>query len=485
MPTTGFLLPTARTVDAGSGTWTNDVNILADDGAEATFSLTSKNTAGRWLRGQTFNFDAAIPVGATIDLVEIRMEYRVNNTGGVANPQIQAFVGGTGIGTVRTASPLEPITLTLNTFDITADRAWTRADFLNGTFELYVRGQNGNSTTDPSYRWDYIAAQVTYSTAQNYTQTINDNLGLTDTGVSRNIAATGTEPSNLTDTATSELLTIHERTVNDNLGLTDTTTRVYDGIRSITDNLGLTETLAPILDAIRSVTDNLGLTDTTTTELLILHDRTVNDNLGLTDTTIRVYDGIRTITDSLGLTDETTVQAAGDNTRNVDDNLGLTDTVQRIVDYIRDNTDNLGTTDTVQVVVEKSLNEALGLTDTLSVLFEASRTIADDLGITDTLSVQAAGSTIAQADSNLGLTDSVLVTLTRTVIDNLGLTDITIVSLLRIENPDFVALIDHRLESEADTSTIGGSKSYRSTSVTGETVRGGTVKSNVTVRLRQ
>lgn len=165
MPATGYLLPTARTIDAGSGTWTNDVNVLTDDGAEATFSLAVKNTVGRWLIGQNFGFDAAIPVGATIDLVEIRMEYRVNTTAGVARPSIQAFVAGGGVGTVQFASPLEPTVLTLNTIDITSARSWTRADLLNGTFEVRVRGDNGNSTTDPSYRWDYIAAQVSYTAA--------------------------------------------------------------------------------------------------------------------------------------------------------------------------------------------------------------------------------------------------------------------------------------------------------------------------------
>lgn len=162
MATTGWVLPTARTVDAGSGTWTNDANILADDGTEATFSLAVKNTTGRWLRGQTFGFDALIPAGATIDAVEIRAEWRVNNAGGVANLELQAFVSGSAVGSVR-ANSAEPTTLTTSSFDITADRSWVRADLLDGTFELRTRGRNGNNATDPSYRWDAIAAQITYT----------------------------------------------------------------------------------------------------------------------------------------------------------------------------------------------------------------------------------------------------------------------------------------------------------------------------------
>lgn len=162
MAVTGFVLPAAQTTDAGSGTWTNASNILADDGSEATYSLTSKNTTGPWNRGQTFGFDALIPSGSTIDLVEIRVEWRVNSAAGIANLELQAFVGGAAVGSVR-ANSAEPTTLTTQTFDITADRSWVRADLLDGTFELRCRGRNGNSTNDPSYRYDHIAAQITYT----------------------------------------------------------------------------------------------------------------------------------------------------------------------------------------------------------------------------------------------------------------------------------------------------------------------------------
>lgn len=165
MPATGFILPATATVEAGSGTWTNQDNIKIDDGTEATFSLAVKNTSGRWVSGTAFGFDALIPSGATITQVEIQMDYRVNSTGGIANPEMQSFVGGAGVGAVRAGSPLEPTTLTLNTFDITADRAWVRDDLLDANLALKIRGRNGNNATDPSYRWDYIAVQVNYSVA--------------------------------------------------------------------------------------------------------------------------------------------------------------------------------------------------------------------------------------------------------------------------------------------------------------------------------
>jgi hypothetical protein len=162
VPTTGFVLPTASGILAGSGTWTLPGNITANDGTEATFSLAVKNTTGRWAVAEIFGLLSIIPVGATIDQVNIRSEWRVNNAGGIGILEMQAFVSGASVGAVR-ANSAEPTTLTTSTFDITADRAWTRADFADGTFEILIRGRNGNSATDPSYRWDHVAVEVVYT----------------------------------------------------------------------------------------------------------------------------------------------------------------------------------------------------------------------------------------------------------------------------------------------------------------------------------
>jgi hypothetical protein len=168
MASTGWIVPTANTVEAGDGTWTNDTAILVDDGTEATFALAVKNTTGRWNVGQTFGFDSLIPVGATITSVEIRAEWRVNSASGIANLDLQVFVSGGAVGAILNEST-EPTTLTTATADRTADRSWTRDDLLNGTLELKVRGRNGNSATDPSYRVDHIAVQVGYSTGSTRT----------------------------------------------------------------------------------------------------------------------------------------------------------------------------------------------------------------------------------------------------------------------------------------------------------------------------
>jgi hypothetical protein len=159
---TDWLLPTAQTIEAGSGTWTNSSNILADDGTEASFSLTSKNTDGSWNVGQMLGFDSTIPATSSITAVQIRADWRVTSAGGIGNLDLAAFVTGSSTGQLR-SNTSEPTSLTTNTFTITFDRDWTRDDLLNSTFELKVRGRNGNSATDPFYRFDHIAARVSYS----------------------------------------------------------------------------------------------------------------------------------------------------------------------------------------------------------------------------------------------------------------------------------------------------------------------------------
>jgi hypothetical protein len=159
---TGWLRPTANTIEAGNGTWTNSTNIFVNDGVEAEALLTTKNVDGAWNAGQFFNFDSNIPLGATISTVQVRGDWRVSSAGGIGILEMAAFVSGSSTGVIRDNS-LEPTSLTTNTFDITADRGWVRDDLLNSTFELKIRGRNGNSTNNPGYRFDHIAARVLYT----------------------------------------------------------------------------------------------------------------------------------------------------------------------------------------------------------------------------------------------------------------------------------------------------------------------------------
>lgn len=168
MATTGFRFPT--TDAAVSGSWTNATNVQADDGAVAVCNIAAKNTTGVREQGG-FGFSTAVlPDAATITQVNLRVEWRVQT-----NASVIAFLGARARVTTTDLTlhenAAEPITLTVETFDITAERAWTPADFRDGTFKTRLQGRNGNDASDPGYEFDYVAVEVVYSVSSPVTVT--------------------------------------------------------------------------------------------------------------------------------------------------------------------------------------------------------------------------------------------------------------------------------------------------------------------------
>lgn len=163
MATTGAKLGTSTS--AISGTWTNANNILSssDSNAVASIAIAAKNTT-RILEVRSFGFDAAIPADAvSIDSVVIDVRWRVSGTGGIANLDVRGRVSTTDL-TLHTNSA-EPTSLTINTYDITAERAWVRNDLLDGTFVVRVQARSGNNATSVTYEYDYVTVTVGYTPA--------------------------------------------------------------------------------------------------------------------------------------------------------------------------------------------------------------------------------------------------------------------------------------------------------------------------------
>jgi hypothetical protein len=79
---TGFVIAGAgATVNIGSGpSWANPGNVTADDGTNATATVTFPAAQSDALKASNFGFD--IPVGATIDGIEVRAQ--LVETGGTA-----------------------------------------------------------------------------------------------------------------------------------------------------------------------------------------------------------------------------------------------------------------------------------------------------------------------------------------------------------------------------------------------------------------
>jgi len=151
--------------DVSGGGLTNPANVEALDGVYATCAASSTRVASAF---GNFGFDTLIPVGATIDKVELIYTYFVGSNAGTAFGECHAKIGGTG-GTFVTggwfADSAEPLTLAAVTVDLTAaGNALTRANLLNGSFVAYLAGR-ASAGGPINFSFDSLICRVTYTTA--------------------------------------------------------------------------------------------------------------------------------------------------------------------------------------------------------------------------------------------------------------------------------------------------------------------------------
>lgn len=153
---------TAASVTPGAG-WTGATvsNLATDDGAYATYTIAAKNTSGNVATLATFGFDGVIPSGSTINQVELLVNWKVSTTGGIAILGVTYAISGTPAAYDENSA--EPLADTTDTFDVTADKAWTRADLLDAVFTALIRARSGNNATSVIYSFDYVAVRVTYT----------------------------------------------------------------------------------------------------------------------------------------------------------------------------------------------------------------------------------------------------------------------------------------------------------------------------------
>lgn len=153
--------PTANEIETTG--WTNPNNAHADEGTDATAAPGKNAVIGtRWF---AFGFDGAIPTGSTIDAVKIIYEYFVDTNKSIATMRTRARISSVDEEDHDNTS--EPLSATIITVDITADRAWTRADLLDAAFKVTGEAQRGNSNNAVTFSLDYIKVEVTYTAPQN------------------------------------------------------------------------------------------------------------------------------------------------------------------------------------------------------------------------------------------------------------------------------------------------------------------------------
>lgn len=177
--------PTTNVVD-GSPNWTSPSNAHADDGVDATASSTGAGQSFSNLWGN-FGFNA-LPPQAVIKSVKIVVEDGMTQSGTKTGElDVVALVLGTGQGAhvAGTAPETYPVT---HTADITADRAWKRADLLDGVFEVQARFFTNAGTGTTAASLDYIRVDVDYyipGSSIGYVDTANAGNGGTSVTINR------------------------------------------------------------------------------------------------------------------------------------------------------------------------------------------------------------------------------------------------------------------------------------------------------------
>jgi RHS repeat-associated protein len=137
--------------------WTNSGNAYTSDNTYATASPAKNQTTS--VRVGTFGFDAQIPANATITNVTVSVEWKVDTTSSIATLGSQVYVGGTARGT-EFVNSAEPTSDTTQTYTVSG---LTRADLLDGTFEVQARASRGNSNTAFTASLDTVSVQVDYT----------------------------------------------------------------------------------------------------------------------------------------------------------------------------------------------------------------------------------------------------------------------------------------------------------------------------------
>lgn len=150
--------PSANAAETGAGL-TNPNNAHADDGVYST-AAPGKNVILA-TKYQTFGFDALIPTDAAIVKVQLIYEFNVSVTTSIATGRTYYKISG--VAGSNNDDATEPTSDKIDTYDVTAARAWTRADLLDGTLEVVLAAVQGSSSTAVTFSFDYVKVEVTYS----------------------------------------------------------------------------------------------------------------------------------------------------------------------------------------------------------------------------------------------------------------------------------------------------------------------------------
>ena len=158
--TTPWLNPSSNT-----GNFSNPTNAYADGGGAASVSVSSGSTQ----RHQFYNYNISIPTTATIQGIEVRLDWWVNSTAGSGNLSAQlSWNNGSNWTSSKQDTTLSTSerTVILGGPGDTWGRTWTVSQLSNANFRVRVSAYNGASSSKTFYL-DWVPVRVTYAVPTN------------------------------------------------------------------------------------------------------------------------------------------------------------------------------------------------------------------------------------------------------------------------------------------------------------------------------
>ena len=148
-----------RYPSANNGGWdSNESYGYADDGSYASTAPSLNSTES--VEYGNFGFDSLIPADSIINSVTIEAQWYVSTTASSATFRLAALVSNVLKGSEHTDTS-EPTSNKDTSYGVTA--TWSRADLLDGTFEVRVRAQRGAGATGYTMYLDYVRVVVDYT----------------------------------------------------------------------------------------------------------------------------------------------------------------------------------------------------------------------------------------------------------------------------------------------------------------------------------
>lgn len=432
-----------------AATWTSGAfgPCMAFNGTDAFVDIPGKNmlyplTMCCWVRLNVNNIvqvllylGDGVESGSATDLVCLR----VNSEG---TPLATAWRGSAGNSATGTTVLVPGVWYHLAAVFV---HSTMREIYVNGVLE--ATNSNEEVIAGSKVYWSIGAWRLSAGGAQYHANALIDapqfyNRALTPS----EIASLYRDPYQMFRRPAIELWTVEEgggndytETINDGIGVTDAAARVCTFNRTLTESMGTSDNMGDVSQTIRSFAESLGVSDDLSkNESKMFADamgivdslsktwtamRTFSEALGLTDVPVSLSVVIRTVSDALGLTDSFSKHE----TKTLSDSIGITDQDTSVFAVIRSVQDNVGLTDDSSKNEGKAVNDNIGLTDAITKLWQAVRTIADDLGITDLMSEDFSGVAhyVQTVNDSLGLSDSLstVQSLLRVMSDSLGMSD--------------------------------------------------------------